>query len=311
MPPETVAGVRAEGAKVESAPAAGPVIDELKRLRQQQIEALALAGAAEDPQTVDRLAARVQSLTTAIDTLEKSTTKARDRRLTIAAGAAAVLLTGTLLLLHRSHAEIVANEITSETGFTVTTPFAPLRGMTSVVLVELTGLTRVRQEDVPEITAQQDEDLLLRVQPDPSSKNPGSIGFDSLTVPVGTLIELNHTGPGNTIELRFLYPRGSSPELDLDVTGDLEIALEGRHHASFAAPVRITAVPAGDARVIVRFGSPLGNFSDAGSSLIDFVEPGRAPHIQQARRSGRGIDRTLREIVTRGIQGSFCQSSPR
>src|ERR1035438_5357563 len=80
----------------EHGPKRPPGVEELKRLRQEQIDRLAQA-AAEGDATLDRAAARVQSLSGAIDTIEKAGGKAQSRRLTIATGAAAVLLTGTLL----------------------------------------------------------------------------------------------------------------------------------------------------------------------------------------------------------------------
>jgi hypothetical protein len=238
--------------------AAAQIIDELKRARQREIEALADA-AEEDPGMLDRLSARVQSLSTAIDTLGKATTETRDRRFTIAAVAVAVLLAGTLLLLHRSPA-VLADTTASHVAFTVTRPYAPFRDAPRMAAVELAGLTRVRQEGVPDTTVPPDEDLLLRVQPNSESKNPGSMGLDSLVVPARTQIEMTHTGPGNTIRFRFLYPAGASSELDLDVVGDMVIRLNGQHRASFPAPARIAAVPTSNPQLIVQFREPQVTF---------------------------------------------------
>ena len=110
---------------------------------------------------------------------------ARDRQFTAGVLSAAVLVTGTLLLLHRPSAEVLVDTKSSTVSFTVTAPFAPLRGVVQVAFVELAGLAEVREEGAPEIAAPPGDDLRLRVEPDTSSKNPGAIGFDSLLVPGG------------------------------------------------------------------------------------------------------------------------------
>jgi hypothetical protein len=249
--PEAASNMKGE----EAARGVRSGLEELQRLRREQIEMLAHA-AADDPVVVNGFLARVQSLTAAIDLLEKSKSTGRNRRFAIIAWAVAVLLTGTLLLLHRPSVEVLVDAKSSQMAFTVTTPFAPLRGLAQVASVEMPGLAKIRQEGAPEIAAAPDEDLLrLRVQPDTASGSPGSIGFDSLLIPAGTQVEFAQTGAANTVELRFQYPSGSSPALDLDVAGDVLIRLQGRRKASFRAPVRITAIPAGDARLVVDFGS--------------------------------------------------------
>lgn len=249
--PEAAAKTNAE----ETASAERTGLEELRRLRREQIEILAHAPM-DDPVVLNGMLARVKSLTAAIDLLESAKTKGRDRRLAIGACAAAALLTGTLLLLHRPSVEVLVDAKSSQIAFTVATPFAPLRGLPQVASVELAGLAKIRQEGAPEVAAAPDEDLLsLRVQPDTASGNPGSIGFDSLLIPAGTQVEFTQTGPG-TLELRFQYPSGSSPTLDLDVAGDVLIRSQGRRKASFPAPVRISAAPAGDARLVVEFRSP-------------------------------------------------------
>jgi hypothetical protein len=169
--------------------------------------------------------------------------------------AAAVLLTGTLLLLHRSSAEILVDAKASGVTFTVADSFAPLRGIAGVASVELAGLAKVQQEGAPEIAAGSDEDLQLRFETETASKKPGSIGFDSLLIPAGTQVELTQAGAGKTIGLRLQYPPGVSPALDLDVSGDLVIHIKGQpqRKANFPAPARITAVPAGDAQLVVAF----------------------------------------------------------
>lgn len=287
--PEAVATTKAEGAeqslpKGDSAPATQGGLEELKRLRQQQIELLSHA-AANDPTIVNGLIARVQSLSAAIELIEKAKNKARDRRIAVSAWVAAVLLTGTLLLLHRPSAEIVTDARSSQLWFSVTAPFAPLRGVAQVASVELTGLAKIRREGVPEVAAEPDEDLHLRIQPDLASKSPGSIGFDPLIIPAGTEVELTQTGSGTAILMRFQYPSGASPVLDLDVTGDVVIRLNGQQRVSFPAPVRITAVPAADAQLIVEFGSrevtfptpvPVGSVSWNRDARSASVHPGGA-----------------------------------
>ncbi len=250
--PDSAAGAGTEPARRE--PATRSPVEALRRLRQEQIEALARA-AIEDPDNADKLAARVKSLSEAIEAIEKGVRETRGRRLAVAAVTAAIIATGTLLLLHRPSTAILADTAASHLSFTVSAPFAPLRGVEQVAFVEITSLARVRQESGAEVSAPPDEDLLLRVQPDPASKHPGSIGFDELTVPVGTQIEMDRIEPGNAVELRFQYPHGASPELNLDVSGDVAIRLQGQHRASFPAPVRITAIPAGDAQLTVDFHS--------------------------------------------------------
>jgi hypothetical protein len=254
--PETVAKTGAGAAEPRPARTAQRGLEELKRRRQEQIEALAQA-AGEDQATIDRLTALVHSLSAAINAIDQARGKERDRRFAVAGVAAAVLLTGTLLLLHRPSAEILLDTKASGVSFIVTTPFAPLRGVVGVASVELAGLTKVRLEGAAETVAGTDEDLQLGVQSVTGTSNPGSIGFDSLLIPVGTLVEFTETGAGKTIELRFQYPFGEAAALDLDVTGDVVIHVkgQGRRNANFPAPARITAVPAGDAQLVVQFNS--------------------------------------------------------
>ncbi len=180
--------------------------------------------------------------------------RARDRRLALIIPGAAVLVTGTLLLLHRPAAEVLVDTEASQVAFTVTQSYAPLRGISQVSSVVLPGLARVRQEGVPEVVAEPDESLVMRIEPDAASKMPGSIGFDFLLVPAGTQIEMVRTD-SSTVAWRFQYPSGTSPSIDVDGIGALVVRLKGLHRLSFAAPARITAIPAGDAQVIVEFRS--------------------------------------------------------
>jgi hypothetical protein len=252
--PEAVA--KRKGAVSDLSPSASGIsgVEGLRRLRQEQLELLAHA-AADDPALVNGILARVQSLSAAIDLLEKTKSKKRDRRLTMAAWVAAVLLTGTLLLLHRPSAEILADTTASQLSFTVTRAVAPLRGLPGVKSVELSGLAEVQQDGSPWLAAGPDEDLRLRIEADAASKNPGSIGFDQLTVPAGTQIEISSTGEGKTIGLRLQYPSGKPAALDLAVTGDVMIRSQGQRRTSFAAPAQLTAVPVSDGELAVELGS--------------------------------------------------------
>ena len=245
----------------EHGPKRPPGVEELKRLRQEQIDRLAQA-AAEGDATLDRAAARVQSLSGAIDTIEKAGGKAQSRRLTIATGAAAVLLTGTLLLLHRPSAEILVDAKATGVSFTVTRSFAPLRGIAGLQSVELTGLAKIQQDGEPEITAGTDDDLRVRFAADTTAKDRGSIGFDSLLVPAGTKIELFQANAGKLIGLRLQYPRGASPAIDMDVSGGLLVQIQGQRprKTSSIAPARITGVPLGDAQLMLEFNSPAIEF---------------------------------------------------
>jgi hypothetical protein len=182
--------------------------------------------------------------------------RARDRQFTAGVLGAAVLVTGTLLLLHRPSAEVLVDTKSSTVSFTVAAPFAPLRGVAQVAFAEFAGLAKVREEGALEIAAPPGDDLRLRVQPDITSKNPGAIGFDSLVVPEGAQIDVSQTGAPNSIELRIQYPAGASPTLDLDASGDVVLRVKDRRQASFPAPIRITAVPAGDAQLVVAFRAP-------------------------------------------------------
>jgi hypothetical protein len=253
--PEAAARPEVETADPKRPSVALPDIDELKRLRQRQIEALGNT-ATEDPAIMNGLLARVQSLSAAIALLEEAKGKAGARRLATAAWVGAVLLTGTLLLLHRPSAEILVDTKATHVSFTVATSFAPLRGIAGVTSVELAGLAKIQQEGTPDIAAGPNDDLLFTAAPDMAAKNPGSIGVDSLVVPPGTRVELTAAGEGKTIDLRFQYPAGSSPRLDLDVTGDMIVHLRGQRRASFTAPERITGIPTGDGQLVLAFRSP-------------------------------------------------------
>ena len=215
-------------------------LDMLRRLREVQIKALAQA-ASGDPAIMDGLTARVQSLSAAIDTIEKIEGKAR-KRMFAAAVTAVVLLTGTLMLVHRPSAEITIDAKASSVSFTVTRPFAPLREVTAVTSVEFFGLARIRLEGSEEIIAGPDDALSLRVQPAIGTKHPGIIGFDSLVTPVGTQVEITVVSPGNTIELGLQYVAGQPRTLDMDALGDVAIYVNGRgkRQASFPGPARIT-----------------------------------------------------------------------
>ena len=106
-------------AKAEAAPArcSSRGLEELKRLRQEQIESLERAAAAGDPMA-DRLAARVQNLSAAIHAIEQAGEKPRKRRLDILIVAIAVIVPGTLLLRHRPPAEILVEAKASRVSFT-------------------------------------------------------------------------------------------------------------------------------------------------------------------------------------------------
>ena len=217
---------------------------------------LGRAAAADDPMA-DRLAARVQSLSAAIHAMEEARDKPRRRRLGIMIVAIAVIVPGTLLMRHRPSAEILVDAKASRVSFTAGESFAPLRGIAGIAAVEVAGLARIRQEGVPEIVAGPNDDLALRLSSDMASRTPGSIGFDSLVVPAGTRVEITRDESGKTIELRLQYPSGATPTLDLDVSGDLALHIQGQppRKANFPAPDRITAVPAGDAELAVMFQS--------------------------------------------------------
>src|SRR5215471_14800151 len=133
-----------EAVTVTKTEAARPGLEELKRLRQEQLEALAQT-TADDTALVNGIVARIQSLTAAIDLIEKAKIKTRDRRLTIAAWGTAVLLAGTLLLLHRPSAEILVDAKSTQVAFRVTERFAPLAVEAQAASVVLTRLTKVRQ----------------------------------------------------------------------------------------------------------------------------------------------------------------------
>ena len=187
-------------------------VKQLKRIRQQLIKALAEA-ADGPPAMIDGLTARIQSLSTAIDAIGKGEGKVRDQRITLAAVTGAVLLTGTLLLLHRTSAEILMETKASDVSFTVTTPFAPLRDVAGVASVELVGLAKISQRGgAAAIVARPDEDLRMRVASAPGTKNPGSVGFDSLLIPAGTRVEFTELGSGKNIELRFQFPTGQTSD---------------------------------------------------------------------------------------------------
>jgi hypothetical protein len=254
------AGTKA-AADAEDAPKPPPGVEELKRLRREEIDRLAQA-AADGDAALDRVLARVQSLSAAIDAIEKAGGKARNRRPTIVICAAAVLLTGTLLLLHRSSTEILVDAKASGISFTVAHSFALLRGIVGLQSVELSGLVKIKQEDAPDITAETDDDLRVRLANDTTAKEPGSIGFDSLLVPTGTQIEFLQTGTSKLIGIRIQYPAGTSPAIDMDVSGGLLMQIGGQRErkTGFPAPARITAVPAGDARLLLGFDSPVIEF---------------------------------------------------
>jgi hypothetical protein len=245
-------------AKAEAAPAGDSSrgLEELKRLRQEQIEMLGRAAAAGDP-TADRLAARVQNLSASIHAIEQARERPRKRRLDILIVAIAVIVPGTLLLRHRPSAEILVEAKASRVSFTAGETFAPLRGIAGIGAVELVGLARIQQEGVPEIAAGPNDDLALRLASDVASRKPGGIGFDALVIPAGTRVEITQNGNGKTIELHLQYPSGAKPTLDLDVSGDLTLHTQGQpqRKANFPTPDRITAVPAGDAELAVTFQS--------------------------------------------------------
>lgn len=266
-------------AAAEQGPKPPPGVEELKRLRQEQIDRLARA-AAEGDATLDRVAARVQSLSAVIDAIEKAGGKARNRRLTIATGAAAVLLTGTLLLLHRPSAEILVDAKASGVSFTVARSFAPLRGIAGLQSVELAGLAKIQQDGEPDITAGTDDDLRVRFDTGTTAKERGSIGFDSLLVPAGTQIELFQANAGKLIGLRLQYPRGASPAIDMDVSGGLLVQIQGQRprKTGSIAPARITAAPDGDAQLLLEFNSP----------AIEFPAPILVQSISWARDTRTG-----------------------
>jgi hypothetical protein len=186
--PETAARPEVETADPKRPCVAQPGIEELKRLRQRQIEPLANT-VTQDPAIMNGLLARVQSLSAAVALLEEAKGKASARRLTTA-WAGAVLLTDTLLLLHRPSAEILVDTKATHVSFTVTTSFAPLRGIAGVTSVELASLAKIQQEGTPDIAAGPYDDLVFTAAPDMAAKNPRSIGVDSLVVPPGTRVEL-------------------------------------------------------------------------------------------------------------------------
>jgi hypothetical protein len=231
-------------------------LEELKRLRQEQIEMLGRAAAADDP-TADHLAKRVQNLSAAIDALEEARDKPRRRRLGIVIIAIAVIVPGTLLLRHRPSAEILLDAKASRVSFTTAESFAPLRGVGGVAAVQVAGLARIQQEGLPDIVAGPNDEFALRLSSDITLRTPGSIGFDSLSVPAGTRVEITRDETGKTIELRLQYAPGATPTLDLDVSGDLSVHIPGtpQRKMNFPAPERITAVPAGDAELAVTFQS--------------------------------------------------------
>ena len=78
------------------------------------------------------LTSRLLSLSAAIDLIDNSMGKTRDRWFAIVAMVAAVLLTGTLLLLHRPSAKVLIETKASEVEFTVKYPFFPLRGVAGI-----------------------------------------------------------------------------------------------------------------------------------------------------------------------------------
>jgi hypothetical protein len=279
-----------EAVAVTKAEAARPGLEELKRLRQEQLETLAQA-TADDTALVNGIVTRIQSLSAAIDLIEKAKIKTRDRRLTIAAWGSALLLAGTLLLLHRPSAEVLVDAKSTHVALRVTEPFAPLAVEAQAASVVLSRLTKIRQEGSAEIVAGPDEDLLsLRVEPDPGSKAPGSIGFNSLTIPAGTHVEFIQLS--DAIELRFQYPSGATPTLDLDVTGDLVIRSNGqRSKVSFLAPARITAVPADYVQLVVKFRSPDVVFH--APVRVGSVSWSRDPNPGEVRRESAIIDGKL------------------
>jgi hypothetical protein len=294
--------VAAGAPSAESAPRPPHGVEDLKRLRQEQIDCLVQA-AAEGDAKLDRVVARVQSLSAAIDAVEKAGGKARNRRLTIVTGAAAVVLTGTLLLLHRPSAEILVDAKSSGISFTAAHSFAPLRGIDGLQSVELAGLVKIKQDGEPDIAAEADDDLRVRFANDTTAKEPGSIGFDSLLVPAGTQIELLQTGAGKTIALRLQYPAGTAPAIDLDVSGGLLIQIQGQRQrkTGFTAPTRITAIPAGDAQLTLAFNSPAIEFP--APIPIHFVGARRPHPFGSPRRGAQPIHSHLRQTILRRIQG--------
>jgi hypothetical protein len=259
--PEAAAETVSNGREPKPASAAQIGLEDLRRRRRNETEALAQA-AGEPIETIDALVGRVQSLSAAIDSIETAKGNSRSRRFAIAAVTGAVLLTGTLLLFHRPLAKVLLDTRASEVSFIVTTPFSPLSGVAGVITVDLAGLKKIRLEGAPESIAGSDEDLRLRVQTVIGTKNPGSLGFDSLLIPAGTLVEFTEATAEKSIQLRFRYPPEKAPTLDLDVTGDVVIHVngQGQRNANFPSPSRITAVPAGDAQLVVQFDSKAETF---------------------------------------------------
>lgn len=187
------------------------------------------------PRVMGELPVQPKPVASASAASAHSKARAPNRRATIATAVAAVLLTGSLLLLHRNSSEILFNTRAIDVSFTVASPYAPFRGIAGLSSLAVKGWSTVRQDGAPDAFSRDDDEQLYQVNAVTGAGHHGSIGIDDLVVPRDTQIEYIGIDTGAaTILLHF--PPKQAATLNLAIAGSVVTSVVGGEKRELDSP---------------------------------------------------------------------------